>query len=150
MIPEGTFVMGGESHENTPLLRRAVARFYLDRTEVTVDAYASCVKTGACKPMQKNNPFCNVHFDDRGRHPVNCIDWRDADAYCKQVGKRLPSEREWEYAARAGAEQRLYAWGFDEPDTTRACYMHMGGSCEVAKHPPGGFGLYDMTGNVWE
>jgi sulfatase modifying factor 1 len=149
-IPEGVFKMGGSGLENSPAHDVAIARFYLDKTEVTMDAYAGCVKAGACQPPKEDNPFCNVRFPDRGAHPANCVDWRDAEAFCKHVGKRLPSEREWEYAARAGAQQRMYAWGNEEPDTTRSCYMHQGGSCPVASYPAGGFGLFDMTGNVWE
>lgn len=150
VIPEGLFMMGGQSEENTPIHEVAIARFYLDETEVTVAAYEPCVKSGACKAMQTNNPFCNSLFSDRAKHPVNCIDWNDADAYCKSVGKRLPTEREWEYVAKAGSEQRLYAWGMEEPDPELSCYRHNGGTCEVATHPKAAFGLYDITGNVWE
>jgi formylglycine-generating enzyme required for sulfatase activity len=150
VIPEGYFLQGGESPENTPRHEGVVGRFYLDVHEVTVDAYAACVAQGSCKPMRKDNPFCNSHFSDRGDHPVNCVDWNDAAAFCKLGGKRLPREVEWEYAARGGAEQRLYSWGNDEPTKDRSCYMHEGGSCAVKSHPAGAFGLFDMTGNVWE
>ncbi len=149
LIPEGFFVMGGESPENTPRIEVAVARFYLDSTEVTVDAYGACVKAGVCQPMKNNNPFCSSHFPDHGQHAVNCVDWNDATTYCKWRNTRLPTEREWEYAARGGAEQRLYSWGNEEPTKERACYMHSG-SCKVKSYPAGAFGLFDMTGNVWE
>jgi len=148
-IPDGFFIMGGESGENTPLHEVAVARFYMDRTEVSVDAYAGCVKAGLCQAMRTNNPFCNSHFPENGKHAVNCVDWNDANAYCKWAQKRLPTEEEWEYAARGGSEQRLYSWGFDEPTTKLSCYMHSG-TCEVGTFPAGAFGLHDMTGNVWE
>jgi len=73
-----------------------------------------------------------------------------AEAYCGFVGKRLPSEREWEYIARGGSEQRLYSWGDNDPTDKISCYMHVGGSCEVGSYPAGAFGLFDVSGNVWE
>lgn len=149
-VPAGVFLMGGESPENTPVHEVVVARFYLDDKEVTMQAYGACVTAGACKPPGVDNPFCNALFSDRGDHPVNCVDWQNADAFCRHVGKRLPTEPEWEYAARGGAEQRPYSWGVEEPDRHRSCYMHEGGSCPVGAHPAGAFGLHDMTGNVWE
>jgi formylglycine-generating enzyme required for sulfatase activity len=148
-IPEGVFVMGGESEENTPQHEVVVARFSLDLHEVTMDAYAQCVAGGTCKAPTTNNPFCNALRPGTGDHPVNCIDWSDAVAYCTFVGKRLPTEREWEYAASGGSEQRLYSWGAEPPDGTRSCYAHEG-TCKVASFAPGAFGLYDMTGNLWE
>lgn len=149
-VPEGIFLMGGEGSENGPRHRVAVAAFELDVTEVTVGAYARCVAQGRCAPAKLDNPFCNGHFEGREEHPVNCVDHRDATSYCGFVGKRLPTEREWEYAARGGAEQRLYAWGNEEPDRSRSCYMHEGGSCEVGRYAPDAFGTRDLTGNVWE
>jgi len=142
-------MMGGESEENTPQHEVAIARFFLDLREVTMDAYAKCVTGGTCKAPTTNNPFCNALHPGTGDHPANCIDWDDAVAYCSSVGKRLPSEREWEYAASGGSEQRLYSWGSEPPDGTRACYAHEG-TCKVGSFAPGAFGLYDMTGNVWE
>ncbi len=149
-IPPGYFLMGGESPENTPVHEAVVAKIWLDEKEVTTEAYGACVSEGKCKPPRVDNPFCNAPFPDRKDHPANCIDHNDATAFCERAGKRLPTETEWEYAARGGAEQRLYSWGNEEPDRQRACYMHEGGSCSVGAHPAGAFGLYDMTGNVWE
>ena len=149
-VPEGVFLMGGESPENTPVREAVVARFYLDEKEVTMRAYAGCVEAGACKAPRVDNPFCNALLAGRDDHPVNCIDFHDAEAFCARAEKRLPTEPEWEYAARGGSEQRLYSWGNEEPDRARACYMHEGGSCVVGTHPAGAFGLFDMTGNVWE
>lgn len=151
-VDEGIFKMGGSSsvNMNIPVHEVVMPRFYLDKTEVTVDAYNACVTAGKCKPMKETNPFCNAKFKDRGKHPANCVDWNQAVEFCTFAGKRLPTEREWEYAARGGSKQWLYAWGNEEPDTKRSCYMNVGGSCEVGTHPAGGFGLFDMTGNVWE
>ena len=150
MIPEGVFKMGGTGEDDSPMFDVAVARFELDALEVTMGAYAKCVATSACAPPKADNPFCNVKLEGRDDHPVNCVDYRDAEAYCTFVSKRLPTEREWEYAARGGKEQRTFSWGEEPPDGTRACYMHTGGSCKVGSYAPGAFGLFDMSGNVWE
>lgn len=127
-----------------------VAAFFLDRTEVMLDAYHSCVSKGACVAARTDEPFCNEKLPDHGQHPVNCVDNNDAESYCRFVGARLPTETEWEYAASGGNEERKYSWGAEDPDTKRACYNHPGGSCPVASFAPGAFGLYDMSGNVWE
>lgn len=149
LIPEGAFLMGGESEENTPRHEVIVARFYLDEAEVTMREYAACEAAGKCKTPRASNPFCNVNSKDHQEHPVNCIDWNDAQQFCAFVGKRLPTEREWEYAASGGKEQRRYAWGNDPPTRENSCYSHEG-TCPVRSFAPGAFGLYDMTGNVWE
>jgi formylglycine-generating enzyme required for sulfatase activity len=153
-IPAGIFLMGASlSHgnpEEQPPHEAIVASFWLDKTEVTLGAYLQCVQAGPCHEPRKNDRFCNANFTDRMDHPVNCIDWREAKAYCAFAGKRLPLEREWEYAAGGGAEHRNYSWGDAEPTQSTACYEHPFGSCPVGSFAPGAFGLYDMTGNVWE
>lgn len=152
-IPEGTYLMGspvGSSEEERPMHEVVVAAFFYDAKEVTMKAYAACVAAGKCKAPGADNPFCNAKLTDRDDHPANCIDWNDAVAYCGFVDKRLPTEGEWEYAARGGAERRTYSWGEQDPDGTRSCYMHPGGSCPVGSFAPGAFGLYDVNGNVWE
>src|SRR5207244_4483483 len=87
---------------------------------------------------------------DRGNHPINCVDLRQAAAYCAWAGKRLPSEREWEYAAKGGQDDRRFSWGEEDPTEKNSCYHHPFGSCPVGSFAAGGFGLRDMTGNVWE
>jgi formylglycine-generating enzyme required for sulfatase activity len=103
----------------------------IDKTEVTVAAYSKCVDAQACtlaSPTPTGNgakdaviaklgPLCNANKKDRQRHPVNCIDWAQASAYCTWVNGRLPSEAEWELAAR-GDDARTYPWG-DEPPTAK-------------------------------
>jgi hypothetical protein len=155
-IPAGIFLMGSPtergSPEERPMHEVIVAAFYLDVTEVRTAAYLACMREGACPRPHEDNPFCNTSQDapgDRGEHPVNCVDAHQAEAYCAFAGKRLPTEREWEYAARGGAEERRYSWGEEDPTPERACYDHIG-TCPVASFAAGAFGLFDMSGNVWE
>ena len=173
-IPAGIFLMGSPvergSPEERPMHELVVAAFDLDRTEVTTRRLPAFVRAGACKRPHDDNSLCNTQSDardggvglprdaarspsllpgDRGEHPINCIDFTQAEAYCAFAGKRLPTEREWEYAARGGAEERRFSWGEEDPTSERACYSHQG-SCPVASFAPGAFGLHDMSGNVWE
>lgn len=152
-IAGGSFKSGtdspGAAPEETPRFETELGTFCLDLTEVTVDAYAACVKSEKCTPSHPEGRFCNVRFPDRGQHPINCVDWRQSRAYCEARGRRLPTELEWEYAARGGDEYRAYSWG-NEPPEGRTCWKHVGGSCQVKQFPAGAFGLYDMIGNVWE
>jgi hypothetical protein len=153
-IPAGLFLMGAPAAlgnpEEKPAHEGIVASFHLDKTEVTVAAYAKCVAAGACEKAHSTHRFCNVKLDDRETHPINCVDLYRAAAYCQWAGKRLPTEREWEYAASAGRERRKFSWGNNNPTPKIACYDHPGGSCPVASFEPGAFGLYDMSGSVWE
>jgi formylglycine-generating enzyme required for sulfatase activity len=104
------------------------------------------------------------HIDDRLNHPAVHVSWNDAAAYAAWAGKTLPTEAQWEYAARGGLEQKLYPWGNDlTPGGKHLCNLWQGefprvdtaedgfaGAGPVDAFPPNGFGLYSMTGNVWE
>jgi formylglycine-generating enzyme required for sulfatase activity len=134
-----------------PQHRVSVAAFAMDVTEVTVADYARCVSAGACSQANADNGFCNYGKSDKASHPINCVDWSQATAYCGWAGKRLPTEEEWEYAAR-GTDGRTFPWGFSAP-SGRLCwdrYKSKQGTCAVGSFPPALFGLRDMAGNVAE
>lgn len=150
-----------------------VAPFLLDATEVTVSDYAACVRAGRCTPAGTSvrwegisagerarwSAACNADRADRADHPVNCVDWAQAEAFCAFAGKRLPTEAEWEWAARGDAAATRYPWGEDAP-ADRACWSGAGNgaggarseTCPVATHPRGATpgGLQDLAGDVWE
>ena len=161
LIPGGTFQMGDGKQSDSPVHAVTVAAFAMDLTEVTVAAYAACVEKGACTAASTTQVWdgkdqgagaCNGSRADRQNHPVNCVDAGQAAAYCRAAGKRLPTEEEWEYAARGGAEDRTYSWGNDAPGS-QLCWSgdtQRRGTCPVASYPPGAFNLADMAGNVWE
>jgi formylglycine-generating enzyme required for sulfatase activity len=161
-IAGGTFRMGNDEIEDSPVHEVSVAAFELDVTEVTGAAYAVCVQRGACTPPATTGSYhgkntepktgCNGDRPDRRRHPVNCVTWEQAMAYCRAAGKRLPTEEEWEYAARGGAEGRTYPWGETKPGR-QACWSrghHRNSTCAVGSFPHGAYGLSDMAGNVME
>ncbi len=171
-IPTGPFQMGCspnddwcENDEGRPGgIRVDVPAFAIDRNEVTVAEYRDCVKTGKCRAPKtfQRNKYCNYDAPGRDRHPVNCIDWDDAQRYCQLHGGRLPWEAEWEKAARGGKPTR-YPWGrqascqqaiLDEvsPAPTQrepdGCYQDR--TWPVASRPANAYGLYDMAGNAGE
>ncbi len=156
-ISGGTFTMGARSRvdlKNDPARRTVtVAAFDLDANEVTVSDFAACVDSGACPPATSTDqPRCNYGHSDRSNHPMNCVDWNQAGTYCHAQGKRLPTEEEWEFAARGGAEERTYPWGTAEP-SHQLCWSGLAkrdGTCPVRTFVAGAYGLYDMAGNVSE
>ena len=144
---------------------RITRAFAIDLTEVTAEAYAACVESGGCTrgrvhgPQATGSDFGCNRASDRPKHPANCVDRAQARTYCESIGKRLPTEAEWEYAAR-GEDARDYPWGNDVPTAcTTAVVWTLSGACsgrigtgEVASAPDGrsAFGALDMAGNVWE
>ncbi len=150
-IPGGDFWVGGDfNDEERPNFLAKVHDFCLNETEVTLAQYHVCVDAGACEPAKKDRLTCNQSRPKtHAEHPVNCVDFHQATAYCSWRGARLPSEVEWEYAARGGSKYLKYPWGGEAPDG-HTCWKHGGGTCKVKSYPAGAFGLYDMTGNVWE
>jgi len=158
-IPGGSYTLG-DRHDTV-----TVAPFCLDVSEVTVDAYSACVGSGRCTadhPGQWTmdgatftaDARCNYGAGGRGNHPMNCVDWGQSGTYCGAQGKRLPTEEEWEWAARGGSQGRVYPWGNAAADF-QLCWSGMtkrDGTCSVGSFPSGDApgGIHDLAGNVWE
>lgn len=138
-----------------------VQTFYMDKTEVTFEAYQACVRAGKCKPAK---PAYGADYS-RPNQPMVGMAWFLARDYCKAMGKRLPSEAQWEHAAR-GPQNETFPWGNEPSTCERAVLMDAKGrSCgtpkqgsnpdkgrtlEVGSRAPGHYGLFDMAGNAEE
>ncbi len=154
-IPAGEFTMGSQDGDvdERPAHKVQVNAFSMDVYEVTVGQYAEFLQSGEARAPLDWKTMNQSAYQKR---PVSNVDWADAAAYCKWAGKRLPTEAEWEKAAR-GTDGRLYPWGNDPPTPLHANYGKTGphnyealapvGSFEVGKSP---YGVYDMAGNAWE
>jgi formylglycine-generating enzyme required for sulfatase activity len=158
--------------------------FDIDRNEVTVADYAACVRAGACSDHHLNGfeaegapyqdergfpaagaaptvpdwPTCNWGKSGRENHPINCVAWTHANTYCAWAGKRLPTEAEWEKAAR-GPDGRKYPWGNEDATCERSVTNETGvkgcgkkSSWPVGSKPAGAspYGVMDMSGNIFE
>ncbi|WP_437775126.1 SUMF1/EgtB/PvdO family nonheme iron enzyme [Sorangium sp. So ce1097] len=172
-VPAGRFTMGspkGGKSERPPHEVTLTRAFDIDRTEVTVAAYQRCVEAGRCTPSGLHGPratdadvaqrgaLCTAADPAKAQHPVSCVDQAQAAAYCAFVDKRLPTEAEWEYAAR-GADGREYPWGNEPPGCAHAVVSRPAGQgCGAlgtqdvgsAKAGASPSGALDMAGNVWE
>mgnify|MGYP001195800229 CR=1 FL=1 len=170
-VPAGEFVMGSEKGltDEQPVHKVYLDSFWLDQTEVTDEAYRRCVEADAC-----SLPLKTEYFDDPAyaRHPVVYVSWAQAAEYCAWVGRRLPTEAEWEKAATWNPktnEKYVYPWGneydcskgnYDDETALDASVMQEGlvncdgfaGSAPVGSFPQGAspYGVLDMGGNVWE
>ena len=149
--------------EETPKHKVTIPSFYLDRFEVTNREFQKFLETnpewqkGKIAPALHNGKYLqtwNGHDFSAGQenYPVVFVTWYTAAAFCGARGKRLPTEAEWEYAARGGLEGRSFPWGDEMPDKSRANYggSGLGSATAVGKYPANGYGLHDMAGNVWE
>jgi len=164
-VPAGEFLMGSAdsdpdaSSDEKPQHKVTLDSYFIDRTEVTKDQYQKCVAAGKCAA-----PLCNG--TGQADHPVVCVRWQDATNYCAWAGRRLPTEAEWEKAAR-GTDGRIYPWGnetvagnllnfcdrncsYDWRET--AVDDGYAGMAPVESYPAGAnpYGALDMAGNVWE
>jgi formylglycine-generating enzyme required for sulfatase activity/serine/threonine protein kinase len=159
-IPAGEFTMGsdkGDSDEK-PVHDVSLDAYWIDKYEVTNEQYAQCVSAGACsrpssvKSYTRDSYYSNPTYDD---HPVVNVNWSQADAYCRWAGGRLPTEAEWEKAAR-GTDPRTYPWGDATPTCNLANYGGtagcVGDTIVVGTYPDAvsQYGVLDMAGNVWE
>ncbi len=154
-VPEGDFAMGCNDAvdadckpDELPTHAVSLKGFRIDATEVTQEQYVACVVSGACLPPTCDWDPCGA----RAMHPVVCVNRADAVAYCAHEGKRLPSEAEWEKAAR-GPEGTKFPWGNDPIDCAHANIAGCtGGTQPVGSHPTGAsmYGALDMAGNVVE
>ncbi len=162
-IPAGTFEMGDRNGYrellpvHTVILTQA---FYMDVYEVANASYAACVAAGRCRRPSYLGSFTRDEYyndPDLANYPVIWVDWYQAVAYCAWRGARLPTEAEWEYAARGGLEGKKYPWGNENPVCTAGAVNGANYDACSEKDPvsvglfaPNGYGLYDMAGNVWE
>ncbi len=176
-VPAGEFVRGCTTDtvlpanceiESAPYQVLYLDAFYIDKTEVTTAQYAACVAAGACAPPMSNSSTTRPFYygnPEFANYPVIHVDWDRADAYCRWVGKRLPTEAEWEKAAR-GTDRRLFPWG-NEFISCERCNCNTWNinpwgerreaPCVGDTSPVGGYkdyaspyGVYDMVGNVRE
>jgi formylglycine-generating enzyme required for sulfatase activity len=169
-VPPGTFSMGnGAAPPRGPARQVRISRgFFIDRYEASVGEYRACIKAKRCtrsgihgprptqEEIEKYTEFCTGIEPGHDGMPISCIDHAQATAYCAFRNKRLPTEAEWEYAAR-GSDGRAYPWGNDPP--ARCSTAVISGLCPatgpraVGLRDPSSaspFGAFDMSGNVWE
>jgi len=160
-VPAGWFVMGSTEDDpqadddEDPQHDVMLDGFWIDRTEVTNGQYKQCEAAGACTAPYPTSSYSRAEYYRHPRYanfPVINVTWHDAVAYCEWAGKRLPTEAEWEKAAR-GVDGRIYPWGDSPPDDTLANYGgNEGDTEEVGSYPEGAspYGVLEMAGNVWE
>ena len=156
-IPAGEFTMGSnEGHPNQePAHQVFLSTYWIDQYEVTNAQYAICVEYGACSPpWAYDSETRNVYYeaDEFADFPVQATTFSQAEAYCEWVGGRLPTEAEWEKAAR-GTDARRYPWGETLPDCEKANFNRCVGDTDAVDANPVGASPYcvmGLSGNVWE
>jgi formylglycine-generating enzyme required for sulfatase activity len=162
-VPGGEFSMGtsGGEADESPAHTVTMSPFSMDKTEVTFAQYDSCVTAKQCTPAHYSDGAC-VIWTNQGfknvrvpaalrnpQYPVVCVNWFQAQQYCQSKGKKLPSEAQWEYSAQAG-RQGTYSWGDQPPCATCCTQPGVKRPEKAGSFSANSWGLYDMTGNVWE
>ncbi len=163
-VPAGEFEMGYENGkaDESPVHSVYLDAFWIDQTEITNRMYLMCVEDGICtQPVQGAHTalrqdsstrefyYGNPEFND---YPVIFVNHAQAEEYCRWARRRLPTEAEWEKAAR-GTDGRLYPWGNEPPNETLLNYNgNVGDTTKVGSYPAGAspYGALDMAGNMWE
>ena len=175
-VSAGSFRMGCDREaekkcpeDTVPLHEVGLSSYVMDKFEVPVELFEKCIEANICTNENSDEPHyrtssdndqCNIGDPDRKNHPANCVTWRGAKAYCEWLGKRLPTEAEWEYAAKSGGS-RIYPWG-NSPEAS--CDNNImfdeikGDGCgnnvtfPIGSRPAGVSeqGIYDLAGNVAE
>jgi formylglycine-generating enzyme required for sulfatase activity len=160
-VPAGEFWMGSDENDpkagplESPRHKVGVGAFWIDRTEVTNAQFRQCVDAGPCGPPQKTSSLSRIRYykdPEYADYPVVNVTWYQARAYATWAGGRLPSEAEWEYAAR-GPEGATYPWGEDAPNEGLLNYnFYLDDTTPVGSYPAGASwcGALDMSGSVWE
>ena len=156
-VPAGEFTMGSENGDDNekPVHVVSLDAFWIDQTEITNGMYALCVNDGKCVvPGSKESITRPTYYGEAqyDNYPVIFVDWNRAKTYCEWAGRRLPTEAQWEKAAR-GTEMFIYPWGDAMPDKNLLNYNDfVGDTTEVGIYPNGAslYGALDMAGNVWE
>ncbi len=154
MIPEGSFMMGCNpisdlacDYDELPYHEVNLSAYEIDRAELSQAEYSRCVDEGGCTVPEDNwNPAT------RGEEPVVDVTWDQADDYCRWAGKRLPTEAEWEKAAR-GDDGKVFPWGNVLPDCTLANYVSCGNRVDLVEshvEVESPYGTINQSGNVWE